>query len=145
MENIIDRNFKIFLVDDDPFYLKIAEKTLEKIGLQNIITFESGVSCVNHLHQNPDVIFLDYNMDIFSGDKVLNKVKRYNPNIFVVMLSAQEDIAIAVNALKYGAVDYIQKGKNEEAKMHDVLERIIKLEARTKQKKKKKKLIPKIF
>lgn len=100
---------KIFLVDDDVFHLNIMSQILENAGYKEIQLFENGVECLNKIHENPEIIFLDYNMDIYTGFEVLRKIKRYNPNIFVVMVSAQDEIKTAVNALKHGAFDYLEK------------------------------------
>lgn len=101
----------ILVVDDDRFHLEIMRQLLSDQGVEKITCLESGVDCLNELHHNPDVVFLDHQMEVYSGLETLRKIKRYNPNIFVVMVSAQEDIYTAVATLKHGAFDYI--GKNE--------------------------------
>lgn len=118
------RTFKIFLVDDDPFYLQLFQHILHNLGYHQITTFDSGYDCLNRLHEQPDVIFLDHNMDNLTGYEVLKKIKRFDPNLYVVMISAQEEIKTAVDALKHGAFDYIQKGKDEEVKIKEVLLKI---------------------
>lgn len=128
-------SYNIFLVDDDPFYLSIFEKRLLNNGYQVISSFTNGVDCLNALDQKPDVIFIDHHMDTFSGYEVLKKIKRFDPNIFVVMVSGQEDIKTAVDSLKHGAFDYILKSNDEEQKINEVLEKIAKvkdLQARNK-------------
>lgn len=118
-------DLKIFLVDDDTYYLHILEQHLLNIGCQNIQLFENGTDCLDHLQEKPDVIFLDYQMDTLTGYEVLKKIKRFDPNIYVVMISAQEQIKPVVDALKHGAFDYLQKGDNEPQKVKDVLQRIM--------------------
>lgn len=113
------------MVDDDLYYLHILEQHLLNTGCTQITKFENGVECLEYLHEQPDVIFLDYQMDIFSGNEVLKKIKRYNPNIYVVMVSAQESIKPVVDALKLGAFDYIQKGDDEAQKVKQVLQKIV--------------------
>ena len=63
-------------------------------------------------------------MEPLNGLEVLRKIKRFNPNIYMVLLSGQDDMEVAVNALKYGAFDYIIKGKNDLAKIETVLAKI---------------------
>ncbi|GAA0891223.1 response regulator [Fulvivirga kasyanovii] len=116
--------FKLFVVDDDPFYINLFAFQLSKLGYENVTTFSSGVACLENLDQKPDVVFLDHNMDTYSGYEVLKKIKRYDPNIYVVMISAQEEIKTAVDALKHGAFDYIQKGDNETKRIKSVLIKI---------------------
>jgi len=76
------------------------------------------------IHQLPKIVFLDHQMDVYSGYETLRKIKRHNPNIFVVMISAQEEIQTAVNSLKHGAFDYIQKDEHLEEKVNAVLQKI---------------------
>jgi polysaccharide export outer membrane protein len=118
-------DLKIFLVDDDAFYLNLLKQHLSNLGCEQISVFENGTDCLNQLQDNPDVVFLDYSMDALTGIEVLNKIKRNNPNIFVVMISAQDNIQPAVNSLKQGAFDYIEKGDDDQSKIKDVLQRII--------------------
>lgn len=118
-------DLKIFIVEDDIVYLNLFEKYLLSIGFDNVIAFESGLDCLNALEDKPDVIFLDFYMDIINGGEVLNKIKRFDPNIFVVMLSGQNDIKTAVNFLKSGGFDYLVKGDEDMAKVESVLKSIV--------------------
>lgn len=136
-------DLKVFVVDDDVFYLNILEQYLRNLGLSNIRTFDNGSDCLDHIQEQPDVIFLDYHMENLSGYDVLKKIKRYNSNIFIVMISAQEEIKPAVDTLKHGAFDYIQKGNDELDKLEDVLGRIV--EVKDLMERNKPSLIKKIF
>jgi len=121
--------FKIFLVDDDPFFLNIAEQYLNNIGVNDIQSFTNGSDCLSSLDEKPDIIFLDYNMDTLSGIDVLKKIKRFDPNIYVVIISAQEEIKPAVDMLKYGAFDYIQKNTIDQDKLKAILSKIDDMQA----------------
>lgn len=116
--------YKIFLVDDDAFSLALYEQSLRNLGYQSIRTFGNGTDCLNALIEKPQVIFLDHNMDNLSGFEVLKKIKRFDPNIYVVMVSGQENMQQALDSLRFGAFDYLIKGDNEVEKMHSVLTRI---------------------
>lgn len=119
------KDLKIFIVDDDKFYLNILKQTVQNLGCENVTIFNEGATCLNQLNQKPDVVLLDYNMDTLTGYEVLKKIKRFDPNIYVVMVSGQEEVKPAVDSLKHGAFDYLQKGKNEGEKIKQVLEKII--------------------
>ena len=123
MEN--QNQFKFFIVDDDIFSANVYEQYLLNLNYTDISYFSNGNDCLNNLDQNPDIIFLDHNMDGITGFEVLKKIKRYNPNIYVVMVSGQEDIKTAVDALKYGAFDYIIKDHLVRDKMTLVINKII--------------------
>jgi DNA-binding NtrC family response regulator len=120
----MDIHSTIYLVDDDPLFLNIYSKIIQQLGYENLHLFASGTECLDHLDKQPALVFLDHSMDDLTGFEVLNKIKRFNPNIFVVIISAQESIEVAVNALKYGAFDYIIKGENEVKRIANVLKRI---------------------
>ncbi len=115
---------KVFLVDDDLFSLNVYHQNVKNMGYTDVSLFLNGTICLNNLHKKPTIIFLDHNMEDLNGFEVLKKIKRYDPNIYVVIISAQESMKIAVDALKYGAFDYIIKGDNESERMKNVLLRI---------------------
>ncbi len=105
----MSKDLKFFIVDDDIFYLNMVDQILRDFGYSDIQLFENGIDCLSEIHETPDVVFLDHNMDIYSGYEVLRKIKSVDQDIFVVMISAQEEIRTAVDSLKHGAFDYLQK------------------------------------
>jgi DNA-binding NtrC family response regulator len=119
-----NNKYKIFLVDDDAFCLGLYQEHLANLGYNDVTSFENGADCLNQLTQQPDIIFLDHGMDSLTGIEVLKKIKRFNPDIFVVFLSGQANIMTAVNALKFGAFDYIVKGIYELENIAKVLGKI---------------------
>ena|SRR6218665_2609166 len=134
---------KIFLVDDNLFSLAMYEQGLENLGYTNVFQFYNGTNCLDNLHQRPNIVFLDYNMDDLSGLQVLEKIRRFDPNIFVVIVSAQENLKLAVNVLKHGAFDYIVKDDREMEQMGEVIERIQSI--RTSARKNKRTLLQKLL
>lgn len=115
---------KIFVVDDDIFTSAIFKQHLQNLGYNDITCFSSGTLCLNHLQERPDIILLDHDMGDLTGFDVLIKIKRFDPNIYVVMVSGQEDMMTAIDSLKYGAFDYIIKGDDTTYKITKVMERI---------------------
>ncbi|UFH54884.1 response regulator [Spirosoma sp. KNUC1025] len=117
-------SLSIFIVDDDPFCRSFYEQHIRNLGYDQITIFSDGQECLNQLTAQPDVILLDYSMEPLNGLDVLRKIKRFNPDIYLVIVSGQEELQVAVNALKYGAFDYIIKGNNDLAKIEAVLKKI---------------------
>jgi polysaccharide biosynthesis/export protein len=115
---------KVFLVDDDPFYGLLYEKMLRQLGVQDITIYQDGQELINALTLHPEIVFLDHNMQNMDGLEVLKKIKRINPDVYVVFISGQESLSVAVDALKYGAFDYIIKGDGDQEKIAAVLEKI---------------------
>lgn len=122
-----NQNFKFFIVDDDRFCASVYEQYLRNSGYEDITYFENGESCLDELYQKPDIIFLDHNMEDLTGFEVLKKIKRYDPNIYVIMVSGQENIDTAVNALKYGAFDYLVKDAHVCDKMSETIDKILRI------------------
>lgn len=116
--------FKFFIVDDDIFCANVYEQYLLNQNFTDITHFSNGNDCLDNLHQNPDIIFLDHDMGDLSGFEVLKKIKRQNPNIYVVMVSGQENIMIAVDALKHGAFDYVVKDNAVCEKLTNIIDKI---------------------
>ncbi len=103
---------KIFVVEDDPAYSKFLKYVL---GLNPDFEhefFTSGKECLDNLSKNPSVITLDYSLPDMPGEKVLEEIRAHDPQISVIIISAQEKIGTAVNLLKLGAFDYITKDQD---------------------------------
>jgi DNA-binding NtrC family response regulator len=122
MEN--DNELRIFLVDDDLFMLEKTKQQLFNAGHRNTRVFFTGSDFLDHLMEKPDVVFLDYNIGDITGFDILKMIKRFDPDIFVVMLSSQQSIRTAVESLKFGAFDYIIKGDNNDQIIENLMKRI---------------------
>lgn len=120
---------KIFVVDDDEFCLNLYEQQLLSLGYADVFTFNNGQDCITALNESPEIIFLDYGMEDLDGVEVLKKIKATNSDIYVVFLSGQEDVSIAVDSLKFGAFEYIIKSNNDMLNIKIVLDKIGKTKA----------------
>lgn len=114
----------IFLVDDDEFSRQLMEFAVRAKGYERVSSFSDGQACLNALTEEPDVIFLDHNMGDVAGTDVLKAIKRFNPDIYVVFVSGQKEIEVAVESLKFGAFDYIEKDEKITERIADVLDKI---------------------
>jgi DNA-binding NtrC family response regulator len=111
---------RTFIVDDDPFWTTMLTQMLADLGYTNVVSFKDGKGCIDHLHFNPNLVFLDYEMDILNGIDVLKKIKEYYPGIGVVFCTAHEDLSVAVDAMQNGSFDFLLKSnttKNELARI----------------------------
>jgi two-component system, OmpR family, response regulator len=107
---------KLFLVDDDIVYLKSLEIYFRHYYNFAINTFATGELCLQHLSKNPDLIILDYHLNgidetAMNGIEILDRIKTYNHQIPVVMLSSQDKIEVAVNCMLHKSYDYIVKSE----------------------------------
>ena len=123
---MMNEKIKIFLVDDDAVYLKLLAIEFLQHADFTIETFATGELCIPKLSHNPDVIILDYHLDgidknAMNGLETLDKIKAFNSDIPVIMLSSQDKIDVAINCMHHRAYDYVVK--NETAFMR--LQKII--------------------
>jgi DNA-binding NarL/FixJ family response regulator len=111
-----EKNIKIFLVDDDALYLKLLQIELLEHADFTIETYATGELCVDNLLRNPDVIILDYYLDgidktAMNGIITLDRIKAYNSEIPVIMLSSQDKIEVAIDCMLHKASDYVVKSE----------------------------------
>lgn len=112
---------RTFIVDDDPFWTALLSQILTDLGYENIICFSNGKDCIDQLHLNPNLVFLDYQMDDMDGLEVLQKVKAYYPGIGVIFCTALEDLSVAVSAMKYGSFDYLLKSNATKKEVESII------------------------
>lgn len=111
-----EKKIKVFLVDDDALYLKLLEIELLDHADFIIETYATGELCIANLSRNPDVIILDYYLDgidktAMNGMLTLDKIKAFNPDIPVIMLSSQDKIEVAIDCMLHKASDYVVKSE----------------------------------
>lgn len=102
-------NPSFFIVEDDAFYAELVKNVLKNESYENVTIFHNGEDCLANIDQQPDIVILDYMLGQMSGLHILRKIKEKYPKIQVILLSGQDQMQIAVNAVKIGAVDYIEK------------------------------------
>jgi DNA-binding NtrC family response regulator len=116
MKTMNKDKIKLFLVDDDVVFLKLLEIEFLQHADFVVETYDTGEHCLEHLSHNPDVIILDYQLDgitkdAMNGIETLDKVKAFNPDIPVVMLSSQDKIDVAIDCMHHRAFDYVVKSE----------------------------------
>lgn len=104
--------YKIFVVEDDEWYNRLLVHTLSLNPDFEIQSFTTGKDCLDNLHQQPDIITLDYRLPDTKGTEVLKQIKETNEDIQIILISEQVDIDIVVTLLKLGAYDYIVKSRD---------------------------------
>jgi two-component system response regulator AtoC len=113
-----------FVVDDDPIYQQFMQEHMKNLGYR-VQSFFCGQSCVAGLHQNPDLIILDHQLGREeNGLDVLRDIKRAKPKIPVIYLSAQNDLSAAVQAVKFGSIDYIEKNSTAYVRLRTTVDRL---------------------
>lgn len=116
--------FKIFIIEDDEWYRELLNYNLNLNPDYLVKKFSSGEEFMNHLHEKPDVVTLDYSLPDMDGLEVLKKIKDFNQDIEVIVISEQEKIETAVELLKHGAYDYIIKTKDVKGRLLHTIDHI---------------------
>jgi len=121
-----EHKVKLFLVDDDALYLKSLEIEFIQHGNFLIETYATGELCVENLSHKPDVIILDYQLDgitkdAMNGIETLDKIKAFDPDIPVVMLSSQDKIEVAIDCMHHKAIDYVVKSETAFIRLQKII------------------------
>ncbi len=102
-------NYRILFVDDDKDILMMVEQYLQMQGY-DITTVNSGLKALDLIRDRDiHIIFTDYKMPEFNGLELLAAVKQYNPAIEVIIVTGYGSMESAVQAMKFGCYDYLQK------------------------------------
>jgi len=102
-------NPQILVIDDDSVIRMACEKTLKQEGL-TVETAENGKIGLEKLKDKKyDLVLLDLMMPELSGTQVLDKIREFDENIVVVIITGFATIESAVETLKKGVYDYIPK------------------------------------
>lgn len=126
---ISEKKIRLFLVDDDAVFLKSLEIEFLQHADFTIETFATGEECVIALSHKPDVIILDYLLDgvvknVMNGIETLDKIKAYDPEIPVIILSAQDKIEVAINCMHHKAFDYVVKSETAFIRLQKIINTI---------------------
>jgi DNA-binding NtrC family response regulator len=100
---------KIVVIDDNKNMQIILKNILADEGyqIQAAASGRDGLNLVKSVH--PDLVLLDIRLPNMNGMQVLKKIKEFDPEILVIMITAFGDIKTAVEAMKLGAYDYVTK------------------------------------
>ena len=107
-----ESQFTIFVVEDDEWYNRLLVHHLSLNPEFKVETFFTGKDLLEHLHEKPDIITLDYRLPDYSGAELLGRIRDRDENIEVIVISEQEDIEVAIGLLKQGAFDYLVKSQD---------------------------------
>jgi len=101
--------FKFLLVDDEKELIETLAQRLRHRGYETDCLF-SGKEALKRLEKDKaDIVVLDVRMPEFDGVETVKELKKNHPLVEVIMLTGYADIQSAVEAIKYGAFDYLTK------------------------------------
>ena len=101
--------FRILVIDDEPTLRESLQIALTASGyeLKTARTGEEGLELF--ARESPDLVLLDHWLPGINGDQVLQRIKDANPEIPVIIMTAQGSVDLAVQSMKMGAFDFLVK------------------------------------
>lgn len=102
-------SYSVLVVDDEEMLNRIISQKLRKEGFMVYQAFTGQRALEWVKGEKIDVVLLDYMLPDMTGLEVMGKLKEENPNISAIMLTAYGNVENAVQAMKLGAVDFLNK------------------------------------
>ena len=100
---------KILVVDDEPLIRNFLKESLTRLN-KKVFTAQNGFDAIKQIeNQHFDLVITDVKMPKKSGIDVLKFVKQKNKNTLVIVISAFAKINFAIEALNFGAFNYLVK------------------------------------
>jgi two-component system, NtrC family, response regulator AtoC len=118
-------NISVFIVEDDPVYSEMLRYHLALNPDYQVEVFLTGNDCLKNLYRKPAVISIDFSLPDMEGKELLSRIRNYDPDIGVIIVSGQKNINTAVELLKEGAFDYIEKNEDTPARLWNSMRLLI--------------------
>jgi PAS domain S-box-containing protein len=115
-------DWKILLIDDEPDIREVMTIALEDAGYSVKAAHDGNTGVRLCETFSPQIVITDIRMPGMNGIQVLESVKKQNPDIEVIVITAFGDLDLAIRALQLEASDFITKPINDEA-LHLALKR----------------------
>jgi two-component system response regulator AtoC len=102
-------NKKILIVDEEHAIRDSLQNLIQREGF-SVVTADSGLHAMRQFEdEKPDIIILDMRLPDTNGLTLLKTMKEIRPSVTVVLVTASPDIQSSVEAMKIGALDYLEK------------------------------------
>jgi DNA-binding NtrC family response regulator len=99
---------RLLIVDDEPLILEVlTEHFKSDYEVETALNGADALGAI--LRERPDVVMLDINMPRMNGVEVLKDIKQIDESIAVIMVTANDQVAVAAEALRNGAFGYVPK------------------------------------
>jgi len=100
---------KVLIIDDEMNICLTLKNILEDEGYECDFSLDSKKGMIKFESMTPDIILLDVRLDGANGIDLLKEMKKLRDDIIVIMISGHSGIKEAVQSIKYGAYDFLEK------------------------------------
>ncbi|MDD1012363.1 sigma-54-dependent transcriptional regulator [Pseudomonas rubra] len=108
-EPLIDSRTQVILVDDDPHLRQALSQTLDLAGLK-VLTFSDAQGLAERVERDwPGVVVSDIRMPGIDGLELLQHLRGQDPELPVLLITGHGDVPLAVQAMRNGAYDFLEK------------------------------------
>lgn len=130
------KTYQVLIVDDDEFERKVFNRTLGYLNIQCEIHDAWDVASTLQVLKQKDIdcVFLDYNLGSITAFDIIEQIKAAGIQVNIAIITALKDQNIAVNLLKAGAVDYINKADLNPDKIEQIISAAATIKTYSKQK-----------
>lgn len=106
-------NAKIMIIDEDVGMMDVIATFLRKYGHQ-VISFTEPISAIEALKfQNFDILIVNYLISPITGDKIIELVRQFNKDIYIILMSTHKDIEPSIELMKSLDIQgYFEKSSN---------------------------------
>lgn len=116
---------RVLIVDDAKFMRHMLRNILSGMGWEVVGEAENGSeACAKYRELSPDVVTMDIVMPEVNGIEALKEIRSKDPEAKVVMISAIDQREPLMEALKFGAADYVVKPFEKE-RVEEAMHRVI--------------------
>lgn len=106
---------KVLLVDDEQDFLDIMEERMKARGIEVSTTTSAEVALEMIEKESFDAIIMDFMMPEMDGLEALKAIKEKKPELQIILLTGHATVQKGVEAMKLGAMDFIEKPADLEA------------------------------
>ncbi len=115
-----EEQHSILVVDDDPYVLESVSTLLRTFGFA-VTTCDNADRAIQTIQQDHvDVVLTDVKMPGMTGVDLLGMIRRFDPQVPVILMTAYAELDVAVDAIKKGAFDFITKPYNADHLVHTI-------------------------
>lgn len=101
---------KVAIIDDTPMNVMLMQHLVKKLPDCEAVCFTDPIEALQWCLENePDLVIVDYMMPGLSGTELVEKFREYQPDIPVLMVTANHEIALRHQALQLGVTDFLNK------------------------------------
>ncbi len=106
---------KVLLVDDEEDFLEIMSERLTSRGIE-VTTMTSAADAIEQINRDfYDAVILDLEMPGMNGIEALKELKEKRPELQIILLTGHATVEKGVEAIKLGAMDFLEKPADMEA------------------------------